>query len=106
MFNFLFNFFKKDTNENNTEISINTIDTNYIDNNQIEIEQNICSSDLNTCMHYDMNSKICKRDYVEDFINYKLYSIIKSSFDIIVNNDLLNIIKCNTKTYYNEMLKH
>jgi len=108
MFNFLINYLKKekDTDKHNTEISINTIDSNYIDNDQVEIEKNICSSDLNTCMHYDINSKMCKRDYVEDFINYKLYSTIKSSFDIIVNNDLLNKINCNTKTYYNEMLKH
>ena len=108
MFNFLFNKFKNKKNYirkiNITEIGINNI--NSIKNEEIEIEKNICSSDLSTYMHYDMNSKKCERDYVEDFINYKLYSTIKSSFDIIINNDLSNIYKCNTKTYCNEVLKH
>ena len=106
MFNFLFNKFKSTKNKYINETNITEIGIDSINNDEIEIEKNICSSDLSTCMHYDMNSKKCERDYVEDFINYKLYSTIKSSFDIIINNDWSNIYKCNTKTYCNELLKH
>ena len=108
MFNFLFNKFKSNKNKKKyiDKTNITEIGINNINNDEIEIKKNICSSDLSTCMHYDINSRKYKRDYVEDFINYKLYSTVKSSFDIIINNDVSNIYKCNTKTYYNEVLKH
>ena len=95
MFNFLFNKF-------NTSKKNNNIFT------EIQIEQNICSDECDTsnCMFYNMNSKICKRDYMDDFINYELCNNIKSSLSIIINNDLSNILKFNTKTYYNNILDH
>lgn len=95
MFNFLFNKF-------NTSKKTNNIIT------EVEIDQNISSNECDTssCMYYNMNSKIYKRDYMEDFINYELCNNIKSSLSIIINNDLSNILKFNTKTYYNKMLDH
>ena len=100
MFNFLFNKSHKYTNYDNKK-------NNKI-NDKIEIEQNICSneSDTSTCMYYDMNSNMYKRDYMVDFINYEICNNIKSTLSIIINNNVSNIFKCNTKTYYNKILDH
>lgn len=95
MFNFLFNKFTTSKKKDNIFT-------------EIEIQQNICSNECDTssCIFYNMNKKICKRDYMDDFINYDLCNDISSSLSIIINDDLSNIIKLNTKTYYNNVLDH
>ena len=96
MFNFLFNKFKKYTYSDTMK------------NTMLDIDQNICSIESNTnmCIYYDMGSKICKIDYMDDFMNYELCNNIKTTLSIIINNNVLDIRKYNTKTYYNKTLDH
>ena len=96
MFNFLF---KKNKNCKNT-CNINfENDTN--DNVNLNNDVNL---DITSCMFYDMNTNKLYRDYIDDFINYKLIENRNLQFNIITNKDIKNKNILNVKTYFNKDL--
>ena len=55
-------------------------------------------------MFYDMNSNKLYRDYIDDFINYKLVRNTYTQFDIITDKDVKNKKILNVETYFNKDL--
>lgn len=96
MFNFLF---KKNKNCKNTS-NIN-LENDINDNVNLNEEVNL---DTTSCMFYNINMRKLQRDYMDDFIDYKLIENINSQFNIIINKDVKNKNVLNVKTYFNKDL--
>lgn len=82
MFNFIFNYI-------------------YFNNkyNKISTDENV---DITSCMLYDVNNDKVVRDYMDDFIGYKLLEDNKAQFYIIIDNDTNNKKTLNADIYYNK----
>ena len=78
---------------------------NYIyGNNKYDTVSNDENVDITSCMLYDINNNKIVRDYMNDFIGYKLLKTNNAQFNIIIDNDIKNKEILNANIYYNEAI--
>ena len=51
---------------------------------QVSIDENV---DITSCILYDINNNTIIRDYMNDFIGYKLLEVNNAQFNIIIDNE-------------------